>query len=360
MINRVIRFVLCVYALSLSPAWAGPVSLDAGQAATLRELVKQDAEAASQYNNLRNAATSALNDEPDPVPVLVGEGKLDSNPQKIKSDAALKDMQKISSLAWVWLVSQDDKFADKGTDFILAWAKVNKPDGDPINETKMEPLIVAYDVLRAHFTAQNKSVVDGWLKNRATVLWNDPRHRTENWQSHRLKIVGMIATVVGDDELWTTVEQGFKDQMNRSFLADGASTDFQLRDAMHYDLYSVLPMLALACVAHQRRHDWYDYQAPSGASLKKAVGFIEPYALGQKKHIEFAHSKVKFDTERADAGEKEYSQHVWKTCEAGPVFSEASCLDANAESIAVKVWCGVPHQRFVDWESVLNSVKRGS
>ncbi|RQH10063.1 alginate lyase family protein [Paraburkholderia dinghuensis] len=357
---RNIFLLLCVIELFLTPAWAGPVSLDAGQVATLRELIKQNDEAAGLYRQQYKIAASALNDDPDPVRVLVGEGKLNSDPDKIKSDTALHDMQKANALAWVWLVGQDDRFAQKGSEFILAWARVNKPDGDPINETKLEPLIVAYDVLRPRFTPQDRALVDAWLENRANMLWNDPRHRTENWQSHRLKIVGMVATVTDDEQLWMAVEQGFKRQMSLSFLPGGASTDFGLRDAMHYHLYSVLPLVTLACVAHQRRHDWYNYQAPSGVSLRSAVEFVEPYALGKKTHVEFAHSKVSFDKVRAAAGEKEYSEHIWSSCESGPMFSEASCVDPGVRDIAVKVWCGVRHRQFVDWNSVLNSVRRGN
>lgn len=359
MIVRHVRWLVCAYALSLSPAWAGPVSLDARQVPQLRELVERDSEAASQFRQQVKTASTALNDDPNPVPVLVGEGKLNSDPVKIKSDASLKDVQKISALAWVWLVNKDDKFADKGVQFIQAWANVNRPDGDPINETKLEPLIVGYDILRSRFTPENRALVDAWLQKRAIMLWDDPRHRTENWQSHRLKIVGLIATVLGDDDLWHQVEKGFKAQMNNSFLADGESTDFQLRDAMHYAVYSVTPLLTLACVAQQRRHDWYTYQAASGASLQRAVGFIEPYALGEKTHVDFAHSKVNFDRVRSKAGEKDYSPHVWRTCEAGPMFSEASCVDPNAEKVALKAWCGKTHERYVDWQSVVNSVKRG-
>nr|WP_277397893.1 alginate lyase family protein [Paraburkholderia sp. Ac-20340] len=354
------RWLLCSYALALSPAWAGPVSLEPDQVSSLRSLIKQDSEATALYEQQKRMAVGALSDDPKPVPVLVGEGRLDSDPDKIRSDSALKDMQKISALAWVWLVSQDARFADKGTQFILAWARVNRPDGDPINETKLEPLIVGYDVLRQRFTPTDRVTVDGWLRDQAITLWNDPRHRTENWQSHRLKIVGLIATTLDDDALWRQVTEGFKVQMDRSFLPDGESTDFQLRDAMHYNLYSVEPLLTLACVAHQRHHDWYDYQAPSGASLRRAVDFIKPYALGEKKHIDFAHSKVNFDQVRSRAGEGEYSRHQWSTCEAGPVFSGASCVDPDAGATAVKVWCGAPHKRFVDWQSVVNAVKSGS
>lgn len=355
--GRHIRLLLCICSLSLNSAWAGPVSLDADQIGALRQLVKKDQEAADLYGSLYKRANAALDHVPNPSSLLVGEGRLNSNSGKIKSDRSLQDMQKISALAWVWLVSGDEKYASKGEDFILAWAKVNRGDGDPINETKLEPLIVAYDILRQRFAPKDASIVDGWLRERAIVLWNDPRHRTGNWQSHRLKTVGLIATVLKDDALWKTVEKGFEKQIDSSFKANGESVDFVQRDALHYHLYSISPLLTLACVAHQRGHDWYDYRAESGASLKQAVDFVKPFAFGTEKHLEFADSTVAFDKKRADAGQSEYAPHMWNTCDAGPVFSQASCVDPSAEAIAVKVWCGKPHKKFVDWQSVLNSIK---
>lgn len=189
------------------------------------------------------------------------------------------------------------------------------------------------------------------------ATWNDPRHHDGNWQAHRLKTVGLVATVLQDNDLWRTVEDGYRQEMQNSFLADGKSIDFDLRDAMHYHLFAVQPLLTLACVAHQRNHDWYNYEARSGASLKRAVNFIKPFALGQETHIEFAHSKAKFDQTRAAAGQKEYAPHVWSACNAGPIYAEASCVDPEAEKLAVKVWCGAPHSKFVNWESVVNYVR---
>lgn len=359
MVGRYIGFLLCLCSLLPSSAWAGPVSLDAGQVASLRQLLKNDGEARSLYNSLYKNANAALDGTPQPAPILVGEGKLNSNSGKIKSDNSLRDMQKISALAWVWLVSEDEKYAEKSVDYILAWAKVNRTDGDPINETKLEPLIVAYDILRPQFSPDNAALVDDWLRGRAVAVWNDQRHRTGNWQSHRLKIVGLIATVLKDDALWKTVEKGFERQMDQSFRANGESIDFIQRDALHYHLYSVAPLLTLACVAHQRKHDWYDYRASSGASLKQSVDFIKPFAFGQEKHLEFEDSSVAFDKTRAQAGQSEYAPHMWRTCDAGPVFSQASCMDPDAEALAVKVWCGEQHKRFVDWQSVLNSIRIG-
>jgi hypothetical protein len=91
----------------------------------------------------------------------------------------------------------------------------------------------------------------------------------------------------------------------------------------------------------------------------QSVDFIKPFADGAKTHIDFARSSVKFDQARAEAGQKQYMPHEWKSCDAGPTFSTVSCVDPGMADLAVKTWCGSPHQQYVDWESVVNSVGLG-
>ncbi|MDR2208209.1 MAG: alginate lyase family protein [Azoarcus sp.] len=362
MLNRKIHFSLLGSLFFQSLVWAGPVSLDAAQVEPLRRLVATDPEATAQFNSLRKTADAALKATPQPIPVLISEGKLASDPDKKKTLIALKDMPKAYSLAWAWLIDKNDQYSEKGIEFIKAWAQTNRPDGDPINETNLERLIVAYDILRPQFTPEDQTAIDNWLRDRAIKLWNDPRVHTGNWQSHRLKIVGMIATVVNDEALWNNVVEGFKQQIDVSFLPDGESIDFKSRDSMHYHLYSVQPLLALACVAQQRDLDWYNYRAPDGASLRQTVDFIKPFTDGEKTHMEFAHSSAKFDQTRANAGQKEYMPHEWESCQAGPTFATASCVDPSMADLAVKTWCGngkSSHEHYVNWESVVNAVRRG-
>jgi hypothetical protein len=272
---------------------------------------------------------------------------------KMRTRASLKDMAKIKALVWAWAITMDMRYAGKARDFILSWMRVNNSDGDPINETQFEPLIEAYGLLRANFSAAERKQIDAWLRNKADMLWNNHHNRRGNWQSHRLKIVGEIGTAIGDERLWALADDGFKMQLEDSFEPSGVSLDFIKRDALHYHLYSVQPLLALACVAQGRGEMLFDYQAPNGVSLRQAVDFVKPYAFGKMKHIEFVHSQVKFDHKRAEAGETEYNFHQWQPKESVKMFTEAGCMDHGYDAIAAKV-NGTPDNPFVNWRAVLN------
>src|ERR1700743_2597097 len=124
---------------------AGTVSLLPDEITQLRSLVATNAEAKTLFAAWERAAKRALNDTPDPIEKITTEGKLAGNPEKVRTEKSLGDMNKIEALGWAWTVANDAQYATKAREFILAWAKINRPDGDAINETALEPLITSYD-----------------------------------------------------------------------------------------------------------------------------------------------------------------------------------------------------------------------
>lgn len=346
--------VLALGSMFALQAAAGPATLDPAEVKALRELVARDAAAAKQFAAVRKAADAALSATPQPIDRIVGEGRLESDPQKIRSKAALQDFDKAQALAWAWAVTGDERYAAKGREFIDAWVKVNRSDGNPINESKVESLIEAYDLLRDSYDAAGRARVDAWLNERALAVWNDDRGRKENWQSHRLKIVGLIGATTGSDKVWRLADDGFKAQIGTNFADGGESIDFKRRDALHYHLYAVQPLVKLACVAQHKGERLFDYTAGNGASLREAVDFVSPYATGQKQHVEFAESQVAFDRKRAKAGEKAYAEHAWNPKTSVAFYAEAGCVDPAYDKLAARI-AGGAASPYVNWRSVLNA-----
>lgn len=50
----------------------------------------------------------------------------------------------------------------------------------------------------------------------------------------------------------------------------------------------------------------YDYKAENGASIKKSVEYVIPYATGEKQRKEWINTKVELDKKRAAAGIEKY------------------------------------------------------
>jgi hypothetical protein len=350
--SLVIGVICCCAAVGLH---AGTVSLQPDEIVHLRSLIATNAAAARQFSIIKKDALAALGYEPNPIVKVVTEGHLDRDPLKVRTEASLGDMAKMESLAWAWAVTGDTRYSIKAREFILAWAEVNQPDGDAINETQFEPLIVAYDLLRGTFPDSERALVDDWLRHKANVLWADHRGLTENWFSHRLKIVGLIGWTIGDQSLIGETVAGFHRQINRNFKPDGASTDFYLRDALHYHLYDVEPLLTLSRVAERNGEDFFEYAATNGATLQSGVNFVVPFATGAKTHIEFVNSKVKFDLKRAQNGQSEYQPHLWRPADSIGLFASAAWFRPEYGVLAARL-AGHPDVTFFDWQMVLNAV----
>ncbi len=352
--THLVTILFCIFGLTPGFTHAGLITLDPSEISMLRALVIKDAEAKTLFQSINKVAIAALEDKPQPIEQAVYEGTLITDPNRIRSSVGFRDMHKAEALAWVWSITGDDRFLKKASEFILAWARKNKSDGNPINETQFEPMVEAYDLVRGEISSDEVLLIDSWLQDKALKLSQSKSGLYGNWQSHRLKMIGLIANTINDAHLKVFAYDGFRKHIKDSFVAEGASIDFKRRDAINYHLYAVQPLLTLACVAQNHGESLFTYTSSSGSSLKKAVEFIRPYALGEKTHVDFANSIVEFDRIRANAGEKKYVPHVWNPVESVDTFIEAGCVDQEYDQLATIV-AGKPSKRFLKWRAVLNA-----
>lgn len=292
--------------------YAPHITLNARQRENLIKLINTDAEAKRSFDSQKRVADSALTATPNPIDKIQVEGKLDSDPVLIKSRASLTDMSKVYALGMAFAVTGDAKYSTQAKQFILAWARLNQPNGNPINETNLDPLFFAYDLTRATFAPDEIQIVDTWLRQIADAeiasRAANPRSITakNNWNSHRMKIIGLIGWLLPDQKYVDYAVNGYKQQIADDLNADGSSFDFHERDALDYHVYSLEPLLVLARTAQLNGSALYEFQAANGASLPKSVAFLIPYADGTQTHAEFVNSTVKFDRERAAAGQASY------------------------------------------------------
>ena len=284
------------------------VSLSPQQAAALREAVRSDLTAAQAFEPVKKLADGALKEKPRPVKRIVSEGRLHSDPEKIQSLKARGDLSKAEALGYAYALTRKTEYGEKAREFVLAWARIYESDGNPINESEFIRLMKGYDLTRIlYYTAQERAEVDRWLlrmaeKERATIR---PASSTSknNHHSHRLKIVGHVALLLSNPELvrWTIAD--YKRHLNVNLFSDGSTFDFRQRDALHYHVYDLVPLVELAVAADKNGMNLYAHTTPEGAGLEKSIAFLIPYVTGEKTHREFVHSSVKFDLQRSTAGD---------------------------------------------------------
>lgn len=338
---------------------AQEITLTVAERARLRQLVESDREAGQLFAAVLKDADAALANKPNPIRSIESEGKLNSDPAKVRTLESLADKRKMHALGWAFAVTSQAAYAEKAREFVMAWARTNTASGNPINETNLEPHFIAYDLTRSQFSANDRAVVESWLRQVANAEMGSKRNGTEknNWQSHRLKIIGLIGYTLKDQDLIRHAVDGFRRQVAENLLPDGSSFDFHERDALHYHCYDLVPLLALATAAKRHDLDLYTYRAKSGASLEKSVRFLVPYCEGTKTHAEWVHSRVAFDKKRADSGDPHYKAgRYFEPKEGAGVLEAVAFFDGRYLSTYQKA-AGTAAAKYPSWQFVLNAAR---
>jgi hypothetical protein len=344
-------------------AWA-QAGLSSGEVRQLKDLVHADAAVRSLFDSLQAIADAALGDDPNPIDTLRTEGLLQGDPRKTATWEALRDVHKMYALAVAYRVTRKQEYLDKASVFLIAWADSNFSRGDPIDDTNLDPAIEAYDLIKGDLVPGERKRISRWLSRTADAeihaRFNDPARATarNNWNAHRLKIVGEIGFAIGDKNLQTYAITGIKEHIGRNLLPDGSSEDFVSRDALHYHIYDLEPLLKLAIVLQRATGvNYYTYEAPSGSSLQKSVEWLLPYLDGRQTHAEFVNSTVEFDRRRAQNGEASYKAGTLFEPKNGvPVLLLAAYFDGNLMELARHLLGS--EGNYPMWQAVINEVTK--
>lgn len=289
------------------------------------------------------AAERHLADRPTPLAHVHTEGTLPHHGIREQSIAAEKDWPVMRQAALAWRLSGDPRYLRQVDDYLGAWADVYQPDFNPIDETNLDQLINAYaltaDNLRLETRAASRHLIsdlgNGYLARIQQFHGQNKGTQTNNWQSHRVKLITVAAAALGDRTMLEQAHQVFKQQIADNVLPDGSVIDFHDRDALHYVVYDLEPLVQAALAAKPYGGDWLNLKA-NGASLGAALDWLVPYANGQRSHQEFVHTHVQFDKDRAGVGEAGYSG-TWEPKSSATLFWLAAQLDKRYLPVATQL-----------------------
>jgi len=262
--------------------------------------------------SILRAADSAAKLTPAPLGHVHTEHTLSGDPIREKSIVAERDWDRMLNLGLAYRMTGDHKYLDAETKFLGAWVALYQPDLNPIDETRMDYILFAFDLTRSDLPqplqvktlALFRTMATGYLKDIEKLSCGKD---TGNWQSHRIKLATLTAYELGDPELIARAKKFYQEQVKCNVHPDGSVEDFYKRDALHYVAYDLEPLLTTALAAKVHGEDGFHWKSPTGSSVAIAVDWLLPYTSGAKTHEEFVHSKVPFDAERDKAGEKGYS-----------------------------------------------------
>jgi len=311
-----------------------PTLVYAGAPSHVMNLCQPQGQADSAMHLLA-AAQRQLDERPHALPHLHTEGTLPNQGIREQSIAAEKDWPVMRQAALAWHLSGDPRYLKQVDDYLATWAGVYQPDFNPIDETNLDMLINAYALTASALRPETRDATRALLSNlgngyieRIKQLHGKKGTNTNNWQSHRVKLVTVAAAALGDREMLEQALQLFRQQIADNLLPDGSVTDFQDRDALHYVVYDLQPLVqaALAAKPYGVGGNWLNITAPNGASLGKALDWLVPYANGQRSHQEFVHTHVQFDRDRARVGEAGYAG-LWDPKSSNTLYWLAAQLD---------------------------------
>ena len=339
------------------------LSLNPSELKKLKGIIQTEPSAQKAFSLLENQAKIALKQKPLPIDTIVSEGHLASDPKKIKTIKSLADLAKIYALAYTYKITDNKDYLQKCLEYIKAWAKVNQAIANPINNTKLDPIFEAYDLIKEEVNATDKEVIEKWFKQIAVVEIAERRRAIRkksaynNWNSHKIKIVANIAYLLNDNQYMLFVDTSLKKQIAMNLYADGSGADFKERDALHYHYYTLEPLLLTATIIKRATgFNYYTYLSDSGSSIQKSVAFLAPYATGEKTHAEFVNSKVAFDRKRAQNNEADYI--------IGSNFNPKKAMDTfifasyfNPEYLTIVNKLAGNTAKYANWQSVIIAAK---
>lgn len=245
---------------------------------------------------------NCLNQAPNPINKIDSIGRLRGDPVKEKTLEALEDMKALEKLYFAYLLSEELRYRDKITEFLMAWIKKLKSDGDPINDTKIEPLLYAIDLLKKDLPQHYKKEVNGFLthllkQNFNSYLKSPENQITHNFHSHRIKIIGMCAFLLNDNFYLNWAKTELKNQLDRLIDDQGKTVDFVKRNALHYHCYTLEPLLKLNIIFDKENKNFSleNYRS----KFQKSIAFLLPYMKQEIIHREFEGTKTPFDLLRS-------------------------------------------------------------
>src|SRR5262249_14688286 len=161
-------------------------------------------EFSSVDKEMRSAAEKALRQGPAPVVTLSSAGQTDqSDPAFLATRRAVQDADGAIALAFASRRSTEPRFLDGACNFLLRWAATNRPTGQPIDETRIDGFLWAYDLIRGDLSGPDQETIETWLRNwrKAKASYSfGPITITNNHRVHHYKICLMLDKLLGDQQ----------------------------------------------------------------------------------------------------------------------------------------------------------------
>jgi len=290
---------------------------------------------------------------PAPQALIHTEGTLPHQGIFDQSVEAKRDWPRMRDFALIWYYTSDSRYLEALTHYLDAWTALYQPSFNPIDETELDALIDSYAISQQALplnterkvSALLRDLAEGYIQRIRQAKTPRPATFVNNWNSHRIKLITLSALALQDQKLLSAARSLYLAQIANNIDADGQTLDYGERDALHYVSYDLEPLVRAALAAKMAGQDWLNLRGDHGGSLQQALEWLRPYAEGKLQHLEFVHTKVKFDLVRREAGLPGYSGY-WQPASSRNLYALAARLSPAYRDLALSLgrapdWIGL-------------------
>ena len=241
-------------------------------------------------------AAKALKKAPAPAKTLASAGQTDKESTELAaSRRGFQDADNAANLALAYRVFGERKYLDHANAILLAWAKTNKPTGQPIDETRLDKMVFAFDLVRCDMNEADRTAVLGWFAKMrdAKLAWQyGPKTANNNHHTHQIKMLLLLARALGDQATYDKALAEARELVKVNIdAATGETQDHKERNALHYQAYDLEPWIEIALITGSFREP-----------VVKAYEFLRDHIAKGDINYEFAKSTAAIDEKRAKAG----------------------------------------------------------
>ena len=240
---------------------------------------------------LIRSVDARIGEQPKAMARVHTEGTLPHEGIYDQSAAALKDLDLMRDAALAWRVTNAPRYLQLVDRFLSAWVATYQPSFNPIDETRFESLIVAYDMTASALPVKTRNATAAFIAKlgagyvaqidaQKRPLMGTLAQQLAEPPDQADRAVRVHARRPQDDERRAAAVRRASRRQHRPGRQD---LDFEERDALHYAVYDLQPLVTAALAARRFNRNWLRERGANGATLAAALDWLVPYALGEKR-----------------------------------------------------------------------------
>ncbi|MFY7964323.1 MAG: alginate lyase family protein [Chitinophagaceae bacterium] len=249
--------------------------------------------------------------KPDGKPYIRKDGQKNPEVDKITDDKYFdKLIASVRLLSWAYYFTDENKYAEKATNLIRFWfldtATMMLPNlnhaqmttgsdtgrGSGIIDTHNLPLMlddIALLRLSPFWKKEDEVGIKQWFSSYLNWMLTSKngKHEGKTKNNHKTFYDNQIAAIAlfcGQNEIANNVASNAKKIIEHQIEPDGKQPEELVRTlGISYSSFNIEALFSLAKVAEKIGVNLWHFETEDGRSIKKALDYILPYAMNEKK-----------------------------------------------------------------------------